>query len=193
MKKAWVLFLSMLLLDHAAILNAAVPRSHRDAIDFAGDIGLVSSTKSGQFCLSIKNGNLKPGQELTLLWIPIADRRQMPEIQSTTVLKLLTNPCDPINSVEGDAAYLVNAGKLDTDKIYTAVVGKRTNFRIIPGEGEVKIDSPAEVTIRSCSSMEGLHFTGWTGGALKGKKVWHRYFYLGYDVEPTCQDPAFKD
>jgi hypothetical protein len=48
----------------------------------------------------------------------------MPELQSTTVLKLLTNPCDPINSVEGDAAYLVNAGKLDIEKIYTAVVGK---------------------------------------------------------------------
>jgi hypothetical protein len=100
MKKAWILFLSMLLLDHEAILSAAVPRSHRDAIDFAGNIGLVASTQSGQFCLLIKNGNLKPGQELTLLWIPIADRKQTPEIQSTTVLKLLTNPCDPINSVE---------------------------------------------------------------------------------------------
>ncbi len=188
-----MLFLSMLLLDHAAILSGAVPRSHRDAIDFARDIGLVASTQSGQFCLSIKNGNLKSGQELTLLWIPIADLKQAPEIRSTTVLKLLMNPCDPINSVEGDAAYLVNAGKLDTEKIYTAVVGKRTNFRIIPGAGELKMDLPASVTIRSCSSMEGLHFTGWTGGALKGKKVWHRYYYLGYDVEPTCQDPAFKD
>jgi len=193
MKRARVLFLSMLLMHHAAILSAAVPRSQRDAIDFAGDIGLVASTQSGQFCLSIKNGKLKPGQELTLLWIPSADLKQAPEIRSTTVLKLLMNPCDPINSVEGDAAYVVNAGKLDTDKIYTAVVGKRANFRIIPGVAEVTIDSDAEVTIRSCSSREGLHFTGWTGGAPKGKKVWHRYYYLGYDVEPTCQDPAFKD
>jgi len=193
MKRARVLFLSMLLMHHAVILSAAVPRGHRDAIDFAGDIGLVASTQSGQFCLSIKNRNLKPGQELTLLWIPIADRKHTPEIQSTIVLKLLTNPCDPINSVEGDAAYVVNAGKLDTDKIYTAVVGKRTNFRIIPGVAEVTIDADAEVTIRSCSSREGLHFTAWAGGALKGKKVWHRYYYLGYDVEPTCQDPAFKD
>jgi hypothetical protein len=112
MKKAWVLFLSMLLLDYAAILNGAVPRSDRDAIDFDEGIGLVAGTQSGQFCLSIKNGNLKPGQELTLLWIPIADRKQTPEIQSTTVLKLLTNPCDPINSVVGDAAYVVNAGNL---------------------------------------------------------------------------------
>jgi hypothetical protein len=193
MKKAWILFLSMLLLDHAAVLSATVPRSHRDAIDLARGIGLVASTRSGQFCLLIKNGNLKPGQELTLLWIPIADLKQAPEIRSTTVLRLLMNPCDPINSVEGDAAYVVNAGKLDREKIYIAVVEKRANFRIIPAVGGVRIDSPADVTIRSCSSMEGLHFTGWTGGASNGKKIWHRYYYLGYDVEPTCQDPAFKD
>jgi hypothetical protein len=193
MKKAWVLFLSMLLLDHAAILSAAVPRSHRDAIDLAGGIGLVASTQSGQFCLLIKNGNLKPGQELTLLWIPIADLKQAPEIRSATVRELLTNPCDPINSVPGDVAYVLDAEKLDKGKIYIAIVGRQVDLRVVRGVLEDKLDPHNNITFRSCSSMEGLHFTGWAGGALKGKKIWHRYYYLGYDVEPTCQDPAFKD
>jgi hypothetical protein len=31
-----------------------------------------------------------------------------------------------------------------------------------------------------------LHFTAWEGTPLKGTRVWHAYFYLGYDTEPDC-------
>ncbi|MGH7460086.1 MAG: hypothetical protein ACREMA_03540 [Longimicrobiales bacterium] len=39
---------------------------------------------------------------------------------------------------------------------------------------------------RSCTSSEGLHLTVWNGEPLTGRRVWHYYHYLGYDVEPTC-------
>ncbi len=39
---------------------------------------------------------------------------------------------------------------------------------------------------RSCTSTEGVHFTVWSGKPLDGKVRWHEYYYLGYDVEPTC-------
>src|SRR6266478_6016907 len=42
---------------------------------------------------------------------------------------------------------------------------------------------------RSCTSQEGVHFTIWADKPLQGKRRWHRYVYLGYDVEPTCTDP----
>lgn len=115
------------------------------------------------------------------------------ELRSATVHKVLMNPCDPINSFPGDAAYIVNGGELDTSKIYIAFVEKSTNLRVTHGRGEVKIGFSSDVTLRSCSSMERLHFTAWTGGVRNEKKIWHRYFYLGYDVEPTCKDPNFKD
>jgi hypothetical protein len=186
MKHVRIVLLSILLLEPAAILNAAV-------LDSARDIGLVAGTQSGQFCLSIANANLKPGQDLTLVWLSIAEEEQVPALRTATVRKLLTNPCDPINSDQGDAAYIVDGGKLDTGKIYIALVVNPANFRITPGRGEVKIGFTSDVTFRSCSSMEGLHFTAWSGGSRHEKKIWHRYFYLGYDVEPTCKDPNFKD
>jgi hypothetical protein len=39
---------------------------------------------------------------------------------------------------------------------------------------------------RSCASAEGIHFTVWSGKPLNGKLRWHEYYYLGYDVSPTC-------
>lgn len=37
-----------------------------------------------------------------------------------------------------------------------------------------------------CASAEGLHFYAYRSG--RGKPVAHFYYYLGYDVEPTCFD-----
>jgi hypothetical protein len=40
--------------------------------------------------------------------------------------------------------------------------------------------------LRSCTSNEGVHFTAWSDAPLTGTRQWHRYYYLGYDVEPNC-------
>ena len=39
---------------------------------------------------------------------------------------------------------------------------------------------------RSCTSTEGVHLTIWSEAILTGRRRWHRYVFLGYDVEPTC-------
>ncbi len=44
------------------------------------------------------------------------------------------------------------------------------------------------VTVRSCSSHEGIHLTAWRGKPLGGRRLWHVYWYLGYDVEPSCTE-----
>jgi hypothetical protein len=52
---------------------------------------------------------------------------------------------------------------------------------------------PRGVRVRSCTSHEGLHLTAWSGQPLKSRRLWHRYVYLGYDVEPSCQDADTRD
>lgn len=49
------------------------------------------------------------------------------------------------------------------------------------------------IRVRSCTSSEGLHFTLWAGEPLKSTRLWHMYYYLGYDVEPTCQPADYQD
>src|SRR6266550_2440395 len=167
----WLRILSVILaLSQSATLSAAAPHSALGLVDFDHDIGVVAAFHEEHFCLSIKNGKLKPGQALTLVWLPISDIRQTAEIQSATVRKLLTGSCDAVNSVRGDAAYDLDAGKLDTGKIYIAVVGSHADLRILHGGVEGKLDSRS-ISFRACSAMEGL----------------------GYDVEPTCKDADFQE
>jgi hypothetical protein len=44
---------------------------------------------------------------------------------------------------------------------------------------------------RVCTSMEGLHFTIWSGEPLKGKLRFHQYFPLHYAVDPTCTEADY--
>jgi hypothetical protein len=48
------------------------------------------------------------------------------------------------------------------------------------------------VTFRSCTGNEGVHLTAWSGDPLKGRRIWHEYFYLGYDVEPSCEPRDYE-
>lgn len=190
----WRLILAIILsLSYPAKLSAAVSGGKRGLIDLDRDVGLFAASHDQQFCLSIKNGKLKSEQEVTLLWLPITDISQTAEIRFAAVRKVLTVQCDAINRVHGDAAYDLNAGKLEWEKIYIAIVGKHAALQRVRGRVEGKLDSRGNVTFRACSSREGLHFSAWAGGVINRKKIWHRYYYLGYDVEPTCNDADFKD
>ncbi len=40
---------------------------------------------------------------------------------------------------------------------------------------------------RSCGGFEGTHFTIWTGKPLKGKRIWHSFYYVDYDTVVTCK------
>ena len=52
--------------------------------------------------------------------------------------------------------------------------------------------SKEKIYFRNCTSNEGLHFSSWQGQPLKGEQLWRVYYYLGYDVEPSCQENEFK-
>jgi hypothetical protein len=53
----------------------------------------------------------------------------------------------------------------------------------VKGSISVRGAVPAAMTFRQCAGSESLHLTAW----LRGRRVWHGYFYLGYDVEPDCR------
>jgi len=41
---------------------------------------------------------------------------------------------------------------------------------------------------RVCTSTEGVHLTVWSGEVIENKRLWHDYYYLGYDLDPTCTE-----
>ena len=49
------------------------------------------------------------------------------------------------------------------------------------------------VSFRTCTSGEGIHLTAWSGKPLSGKRIWHAYHSLGYDVEPNCTPKDYPE
>jgi hypothetical protein len=58
-------------------------------------------------------------------------------------------------------------------------------------DGVPRADLDADGTpesARVCTSLEGAHFTIWTGAPRAAMRRWHRYYYLGMDLEPSCTE-----
>jgi hypothetical protein len=193
MRYVGIAYLAVVVLGYAGTIDAAAPDHGRGSSDFSRDFGIARVSPNRDACLTVKNRDLKTGQTFTLVWVPVAGVMHSPEIRSAPIRRRLPSPCDPVNSSAEDTAYTLDAGTLDTMKIYIAVIAKPIELRVVGVQVRGKIGASRDIVFRSCSSFEGLHFTAWTGGALKGKRIWHSYYYLGYDVEPTCIEADFKE
>lgn len=65
-----------------------------------------------------------------------------------------------------------------------AVTGSERGPSIEQGTAVLKLDGGRGVSFHRCASTEGLHLSV----RREGRTIWHRYYYLGYDVEPTCSE-----
>jgi hypothetical protein len=162
------------------------------AIDVSREVGLFAANPQGKFCLSINPRELKPGREIILIWVPVEGEPYKPEVHRGKIIAKLAAPCDDTNRETGDSSYRLEAGKLDNGKIYIAVAAQANNLRIAGGEIIMRFGA-REISFRSCTSTEGLHFSAWSGMRPKEQLVWQRYYYLGYDVEPTCVERDVKE
>jgi hypothetical protein len=49
-----------------------------------------------------------------------------------------------------------------------------------------------DAQVRACTSGEGVHLSIWAGAPLTSTRLWRRYYYLGYDVVPSCDELDFE-
>jgi hypothetical protein len=52
-----------------------------------------------------------------------------------------------------------------------------------PWLGIADFGAHPHAVLRACTSTEGVHLEV---RDRQGRRLWHRYVYLGYDVDPTC-------
>jgi hypothetical protein len=142
----------------------------------------VAASKSDQVCVAMPGSPLAPGTIVTLI-----------------------NPTRPqsvkVVTIDGVAECAALAGALISGPYYSvppfdseptvwiAVPGQPATRRISPGVVAVMLSAQQiEAQFRVCTSTEGVHLTVWSGDPLQSRRLWHQYFYLGYDVEPSCKD-----
>ncbi len=149
----------------------------------------VTAVSSGHTILAMEGPDLAVGSSVTLI---TADVRQ--EVRHAVVAgRVAESPEMARRDIKGPYYDLAPAGGGSLPGSSIAVLGRPAVTR--QGDAislRISAEYP-DVRARSCTSREGVHLTLWAGQPLKGRRLWHQYFYLGYDVEPDCQPADYEN
>jgi hypothetical protein len=163
---------------------------------FGSRVGVVDTNSEGRLCLKISDPNLADGAEVSVV-LP-DDKPQ--RVARAAVEGKAAGDCSRNPGTDPEANFyllkLVGARQaLDLTQPMTAiaVVGPLKPVTVKRGtaSGDLDGDGRAEF-FRACSSSEGNHLTVWTGRPLVGKRRWHSYYYLGFDVVPDCKKKDYQ-
>ena len=139
-------------------------------------------------CLEIRNGTLRSGQRFRFVTTTLPRSVGVGEVTSE-----VAGSCSKGVQAEPNLhgySFSVVEGSLRNGSVAFALVG---NGAVVPtvGENGVSADLDADGQpewLRSCTSSEGVHLTIWSAPQPGGRRLWHAYYFLGYDVEPTCTE-----
>ena len=165
----------------------------QEKFDYKSHVGLVLKGISF-FCFSIKNSNVVHGTKLAVIRIPIAGSAIRPKLLTAEVIGRLDHQCDQLSLMNGDSSYSIYLIK-DTIDDFSPCFGllvspDRLTLSGTSISGDIDLDGINE-EFQMCTSSEGIHLSIWSVKPNQRLLRWHRYYYLGYDVERTCDDRIF--
>jgi hypothetical protein len=166
-------------------LTAACSAAARSGFDYQSRVGLVVARDTGAHCLAIRARGLRRGTPMTL-----ADPTDSAAVIQAVITGLIDSACRREDPSPEDSFYSLRVESHVTPRPGTVWFAFLLPDGILKAsargiDGDIDGDGTVE-RLRVCTSSEGLHFTIWSGEPLVGPRRWHRYFYLGYDVEPSC-------
>jgi hypothetical protein len=178
-----------------ALLSNPQVTAHR--FNFKSQVGVVDN-QLDQACLVIQNPNLAVGTPLSFV---TPHRRQ--SVVKATIAQKLSKSCSRNAETGTDGSPSFYLLKLTgSHPTYPLDVPQSPAIALINpispvtlrggvAGGDVDGDGRTE-TFRICTSNEGQHLSIWSGKALQGKRRWHFYYYLGYDVVPSCHRKDYQ-
>jgi hypothetical protein len=159
------------------------------AASFADELtprfGITIKTSDLRACATFDGRELNPGQSILFAvfdppgWLQgkIAEKRSA--------------RCDTWDDL-GGVAYEVQLfqKKELLSRLGVAYVGKAEKLAIKNDRPVLFTSSKAQpIIFHRCASNEGLHFSTWSGL----HRIWHEYYPLGYDTDPTCTDAEGRE
>ena len=109
-----------------------------------------------------------------------------PRVVDGAIRRASPEACNPKALLQGQAYRVaLRYAITDSDELGIAVLDPTARTEYLDGEFVVFTEGArSPLQFRQCASNEGLHLTAWRGN----RRTWHEYYYLGYDLEPTCSD-----
>ena len=155
--------------------------------DFDKSIGWLHGT-----CLAIKNDHVPPETNVTLVVMGEPQSVIETQIQNTVTAD---SDCPPLQEEKAainkkdKSFYSVKLPDPEADIMAIGIVGDHPNVTITDNRAEADLDKDGvNEVFTSCATSEGIKFFVWSGVANKDSPRWSGYYYLGYDMEPTCPD-----
>jgi hypothetical protein len=172
------------------------PGAPAQTLDTLPPLGVAGRLSDGSTCMSAPPG-LAPGTTLRAVQVPLdGSAPESPDVV-LRVDRAGGVSCAARWGLSGDSAYAVTQLGSDArpggaEPMLVLLDAARWTFRAGPsGWHLIHEKDGLDLTARACTSSEGIHVTLWAGPTLTGQVVWHRYYYLGYDVEPSCTDADY--
>lgn len=166
--------------------------------DLNSKIGVIYSDSKNNLKFEIPNEELKKGIKILIVTLPNMTLSNQHVVCCAEVVGTAPSETKAIPEVHFDKGKsLIYDLKLFNDhnnvQLGFGIIDSTLEFREKSGKviGDINKDGTLE-SFRDCTSMEGVHLTIWSGEPLKGTRLWHAYFYLGYDAEPSCLEEDFK-
>jgi hypothetical protein len=186
---------------NALVTPTPIPaRTPEPAFNIHSKIGIADVVSDGTGCLRTKNANLAEKTPVSII-ISLAEPPQ--KVLTATVGKKLNESCARRASETGDRNlgenffYTLNLNEEETEEIGfevgIAVIRTPKPIQVQNNLASVDLDEDGKPEFfRRCGGFEGIHFTIWTGTPLKGKRIWHSFYYLDYDTQENCNNKDWK-
>ncbi|MBK5275700.1 MAG: hypothetical protein JJE30_11685 [Desulfuromonadales bacterium] len=185
-------FFLMFIILVAAVTSAYAIEPAQGQFNFKPQIGVAEVVSDGEGCLTIVDSSLKLNEEISIVTLQKPQKVIKAKIKSKT-----SNSCSKNPEVPSDASFYIFKIKKNEAENMTpgiAVAGFTGSFNVVKGKVHADLDNNGNFeSFRLCTSNEGLHLTVWAGEPLKSKRLWHEYYYLGYDVQPNCTKKDYAE
>ena len=136
-------------------------------------------------CLAIDNKMLEDGTPLAV--VAFGDSESIVQAKVSRATQSAAE-CPPLHDdrrgINSKSLSFYEIEPQDGRKVELGIGLIETVSRV--GSGiDVNSDGKAD-HFTHCTSSEGISFGIWSDEPYKGKSLWSGYYYLGYDVDPTC-------
>jgi hypothetical protein len=163
-----------------------------EPFDYSARMFIADEDSSGTFvCFTATDTTLLPDTRVTIVFTGHPQRSAIGRIRSREKLPCIPGPpMPPPDSIQ----YVAEMPRDTSDRIGIPVVLLGSVAKPVQRGDTVTIEIESgqpPVRFRFCASTEGLHATAWAGVPLASKRRWHAYYYLGYDVDPTCTESEY--
>jgi len=142
-------------------------------------------------CLAISNPALVAGTPVAVVIMGepqnVRQARIGKRTDSPEMCQALKEGRAAINAKSGRFFYLLETGSIGSTDMGFGIVAPPVNPDVVNGFARVDLDQNGRSEVfSSCATTEGVKFTVWTDKAYQGEPRWSGYYYLDYEMKPTC-------